>query len=138
MWVISGRNLVFGQRRSWRVKIPPNRASGFLESLSQVASACCQNLHVVSNTVTTLQCFIVTFICRDAFKTMEATVHYIKSSNYKLYITYHSLLAHTPAIADPRIFPTDVWEFHIPIIKPRLQKMQNKTNTLLVICQASG
>ena len=36
--------------------------------------------------------------------------------------SYHLWLAHIPAIVEPRIFPTDVWEFHMPIIRPRLNR----------------
>lgn len=42
--------------------------------------------------------------------------------------SYHWLLAHIPAIADPKMLPTDVWEFHIPIIKPRLNRLSSNSN----------
>ena len=39
--------------------------------------------------------------------------------------SYHLWLAHIPAIVEPRIFPTDVWEFHMPIIRPRLNRKKS-------------
>lgn len=33
----------------------------------------------------------------------------------------HSESAKIPGIIEPKMFPTEVWEFHSPIIKPRLQ-----------------
>lgn len=36
--------------------------------------------------------------------------------------SYHASSDQTAATADPTIFPTDVCEFHIPIIRPRLHK----------------
>lgn len=32
----------------------------------------------------------------------------------------HAVFTKIPAIRDPKMFPTDVWEFQIPIIRPRL------------------
>jgi len=40
----------------------------------------------------------------------------------------HAVDTKAPAIRDPRMFPTDVWEFHTPMIKPRLgTNTQGKT-----------
>ena len=41
--------------------------------------------------------------------------------NYKAVMTNHGshFLANNDGIAVPSILPTDVWEFHIPINKPR-------------------
>ena len=33
-----------------------------------------------------------------------------------------------PAISEPKMLPTEVWEFQIPIIKPRLKQSHSKTN----------
>ena len=33
-----------------------------------------------------------------------------------------------PAISEPKMFPTEVWEFQIPMIKPRLKQSHSKTN----------
>lgn len=30
-----------------------------------------------------------------------------------------------PAIKEPRMFPTEVWEFHTPMMKPRLKYTRN-------------
>ena len=32
----------------------------------------------------------------------------------------HSEETKTPAMREPKMFPTEVWEFHTPMIKPRL------------------
>ena len=33
-----------------------------------------------------------------------------------------------PAISEPKMLPTEVWEFQIPMIKPRLKQSHSKTN----------
>lgn len=33
----------------------------------------------------------------------------------------HDVVTKAPAINDPNMLPTEVWEFHIPMIKPRLK-----------------
>lgn len=36
----------------------------------------------------------------------------------------------TPAMSEPKMFPTEVWEFHTPMMKPRL-KIKTQSDQLL-------
>lgn len=38
----------------------------------------------------------------------------------------HSWFTQIPAIREPRMLPTDVWEFQMPMINPRLKKRGGK------------
>lgn len=38
----------------------------------------------------------------------------------------HSWFTQMPAIREPRMLPTDVWEFQMPMMNPRLQGREGK------------
>lgn len=58
----------------------------------------------------------------------QMVLHIAKCKTVSVVMSYHWLLAHIPAIADPKMLPTDVWEFQIPIIKPRLNWLSSNSN----------
>jgi hypothetical protein len=38
----------------------------------------------------------------------------------------HWWFTHMPAIKEPRMLPTDVWEFQMPMMSPRLEEREGK------------